>query len=167
MDDEFTSRTEPVQENMALQRRVWRFERVGWYALVVVILLGLAGVFGNGPLSDAQVSSRDGRLHVDYQRLSRSGTTDSLKIRVQGRAGELVDIQLSGSLFSVASIETLQPQPQLSRSQGDSILLQTGSSADGRVTLYLTLRSESVGRLQGQVRTGPATAVHFSTFLYP
>ncbi len=81
-DDELVSRQQPVQEDMTMQQRVWRFERVGWYLLVVIVLLGLAGVFGNGPLSNAQVTSADGRLHVEYQRLSRSGTTDSLRITV-------------------------------------------------------------------------------------
>ena len=51
-DDELVSRQQPVQEDMTMQQRVWRFERVGWYLLVVIVLLGLAGVFGNGPLRD-------------------------------------------------------------------------------------------------------------------
>lgn len=57
--------------------------------LVLIVLLATAGLFGNGPLSDAQVSSEDGRVQVDYQRLSRSGTTDKLRITVRGTAGSL------------------------------------------------------------------------------
>ncbi|MEN5223510.1 MULTISPECIES: hypothetical protein [Pseudomonas] len=49
-EDELASRHYPVEEDMRMQQRVWRFERVGWYALVLVVLLGLAGLFGNGPL---------------------------------------------------------------------------------------------------------------------
>ena len=150
-----------------MQQRVWRFERVGWYALVLIVLLALAGLFGNGPLSDAQVSSEDGRVQVDYQRLSRSGTTDKLRITVRGTAGEPVMLLLGGTLLREASIETLQPQPQASRSQGRSLLLQLGTSKEGIATLYLTLRSEYVGTLEGVVRAGPSSTVHFSTFLYP
>lgn len=39
----------PVEEDMALQRRVWRFERIGWYALLLLIGLSLAGLFSKGP----------------------------------------------------------------------------------------------------------------------
>ncbi|MDH4552698.1 hypothetical protein [Pseudomonas sp. BN607] len=166
-DDELVSRQQPVQEDMTMQQRVWRFERVGWYLLVVIVLLGLAGVFGNGPLSNAQVTSADGRLHVEYQRLSRSGTTDSLRITVRGSARKPIMVQLDGSLLREASIETLQPQPQASLSQGKAILLQLGTSEDGIATLYLTLRSEYVGTLECSVRAGPSSAVHFSTFLFP
>ena len=166
-DNESISRSEPIQENMPMQQRVWRFERVGWYVLVLIVLLALAGLFGNGPLSDAEVMSQDGRLKVEYQRLSRSGTTDNLFITVQGIPGQPVTVELEGSLLRKASIETIQPEPQMSMSHGPALLLQLGTSKDGRATLYLTLRSEHVGTLEGIVRAGPQSAVNFSTFLYP
>ncbi|MGB5958392.1 hypothetical protein [Pseudomonas sp.] len=166
-EDELVSRGHPVQEDMPMQQRVWRFERVGWYLLVVIVLLALAGLFGNGPLSDAEVVSQDGRVKVEYQRLSRSGTTDSLFITVQGTPGQPVMVELEGTLLRQASIETLQPEPQASMSHGPALLLQLGTSKDGMATLYLTLRSEHVGTLEGVVRAGSNSAVHFSTFLYP
>lgn len=166
-DDELLSRRHPVEEDMPMQQRVWRFERVGWYVLVMIVLLGLAGLFGNGPLSDAEVVSPDGRITVEYQRLSRSGTTDQLFITVQGTPGEAVMLQLEGSLFRQASIETLQPEPLRSVSNGPALLLQLGAGKDGMATLYLTLRSDHVGPLKGGVSAGPNSAVHFSTFLFP
>lgn len=45
-DDELLSRQHPLREDMAMQQRVWRFERVSGYELVVIVLFGLAGVFG-------------------------------------------------------------------------------------------------------------------------
>jgi hypothetical protein len=39
-DDERVSRRHPVEEDMPMQQRVWRFERVGWYALVLIVLMG-------------------------------------------------------------------------------------------------------------------------------
>ena len=166
-DDELLSRRHPVQENMRMQHRVWRFERVGWYVLVIIVLLALAGLFGNGPLSDAEAVSQDGRLKVEYQRLSRSGTTDSLFITIQGVPGKPVMVELAGSLLREASIETMQPEPQVSMSHGPALLLQLGTTNDGVATLYLTLRSEHVGTLQGVVRAGSQAEVQFSTFLYP
>lgn len=166
-EDEAVSRNHPVQEDMPMQQRVWRFERVGWYVLLALVLLALAGLFGNGPLSDAESVSQDGRVKVEYQRLSRSGTTDNLYITVQGEPGQPVTVELEGSLLRAASIETMQPEPQSSVSRGPALLLQLGTSKDGVATLYLTLRSDHVGILEGVVRAGPRSAVHFSTFLYP
>ncbi|HDS1735455.1 hypothetical protein [Pseudomonas sp. BP8] len=150
-----------------MQRRVWCFERVGWYSLVLIVLLALAGLFGNGQLSDAQAVSSDGRVRVEYQRLSRTGSTDSMRITVRGAPGKPVILLLGGTLLQEASIETLQPEPKVSRSHGESLLLELGTSEAGVATLYLTLRSDYVGTFEGSVRAAPSSAVHFTTFLYP
>lgn len=165
--DEFVSRSAPIQEDMRMQQRVWRFERVGWYVLVLLVLMALVGLFGDGLLSDAEVTSRDGRVKVEYQRLSRSGTTDQMVITIRGNPGQPVKMHIGGSLLREASIETLQPEPVSSLSQGRALLLELGTDKDGMATLYLTLRSESVGSLEGVVRVGSESAVRFSTFLFP
>jgi hypothetical protein len=36
--NELYSRVSPVHEDMRMQQRVWTFERVGWYALVIIVL---------------------------------------------------------------------------------------------------------------------------------
>ena len=166
-EDELASRHHPIEEDMPAQRRVWRFERVGWCALLLIALLGLTGLFGNGPLSEATVQSADGRVTVDYQRLSRSGTLEDLRIHVQGTAGEPLTVLLGGSLLRKASIETLQPEPLSSLSQGEALLLNLGTPANGTATLYLTLRNEHVGTLEGTVSTGTGSAVRFTIFVYP
>ena len=81
--------------------------------------------------------------------------------------GKPVILLLGGTLLQEASIETLQPEPQVSRSHGEALLLELGTSEDGVATLYLTLRSDYVGTLEGSVRAGPSSAVHFTSFLYP
>lgn len=166
-EEELTSRHLPVEEDMPAQQRVWRFERVGWYALILIVLLGLAGLFGNGPLSGATVRSTDGRVEVEYKRVSRAGIREDLRIRVQGTAGEPLTILLGGSLVREASIETLQPEPLSSLSQGEALLLNLGPPVDGTATLYITLRSEHMGPLEGTVRAGSGSAVRFTTFIYP
>lgn len=166
-ENELHSRLFPVHEDMRMQQRVWTFERVGWYALVIIVLLALAGVFGDGPLSNAEAVSADGKLRVQYQRLSRTGTVDNMRIMVQGSAGKPVTVTLDGTLLREASIETMQPAPLSSMSKGQALLLQLGASDDGLATLYLTVRTESVGTLQGMVEADPGMAVSFSTFLFP
>lgn len=54
---ERNSRRVPVRENMPLQIRGWQIERVGWYGLLLLVALALAGLFSKGPLSDARLAS--------------------------------------------------------------------------------------------------------------
>ncbi|HKS12719.1 MAG TPA: hypothetical protein VJS90_06725, partial [Pseudomonas sp.] len=88
IQDEHHARQYPVSEDMRMQRRVWRFERLGWYGLLVVVGLTLAGLFGNGPLSDRTANSADGRVQVEYARFSRNGAGEQLRIRVKGRPND-------------------------------------------------------------------------------
>lgn len=52
-EEELDSRRYPIAEDMALQCRIWRFERIGWWGLGLVVLLALLGLFSRGPLSRA------------------------------------------------------------------------------------------------------------------
>lgn len=44
-------RAPPIDEDLTFQRRNWAAERAGWALMAAVVALGLAGLFGPGPLS--------------------------------------------------------------------------------------------------------------------
>ncbi|MBF8781909.1 hypothetical protein [Pseudomonas fulva] len=157
----------PIEEDLDRQRRVWRFERIGWYVLLLIVLVSLAGLFGNGPLSQRSVTSSDGRIQVEYARFVRNGASQQLSIRVQGKPDAEVKLLLDGSMFRALPVETLQPQPLQSVSQGRALLLHLGTDAEGIATLYLGLRNDGVGPFDGKARVGPDSVVNFSTFIYP
>jgi hypothetical protein len=96
--DEYASRTHPIEEDMRLQRHVWRFERIGWVVLLVVIALTLGGLFSKGPLSSVEVSTPDGNLSVKYERFNRNGAGDDMIIRSTGRPNEQRDLVLGKEL---------------------------------------------------------------------
>ena len=166
--DDLQSRNYPVPEDMALQRKVWRFERVGWYALLVLIGLSLAGLFSSGPLSTREVRSADGQLRVEYQRFLRNGASDGLVIHVQGKAQEPLEVELSGELLRGFNIEMLQPQPLKARAAGEGVSVWMQSDNAGHAVLYLTLRSDTMGSVETQVsRPKTGASVRFSQFIYP
>lgn len=164
---EEVSRKQPVEENIGRQHRTWRFERLGWCCLVVVVVMALAGIFGDGPLSEQQALSADGRVQIEYQRFSRNGAVDNLRVRVKGQPASRVALLLDGSLFHESSIETMQPQPLLSQSQGQALLLHLATDDQGQATLHLTLQYDGVGLLRAQARVGSTSTVAFTTFVYP
>ncbi len=43
--DELESRSYPIREDMTLQQRLWKTERVGWYLILLILALALAGLF--------------------------------------------------------------------------------------------------------------------------
>ncbi len=165
--DDLRSRSYPVNEDMALQRKVWRFERLGWYAMVMLIGLSLAGLFSKGPLSTTQTRSADGQLRVEHQRFLRNGASDVLVIHLRGKAREPLEVAISGELLQGFNIEMLQPQPLKASTAGEGVRLWVLSDNDGQAVLYLTLRSDGVGSFDTQVTLATGASVRFSQFIYP
>jgi hypothetical protein len=165
--DDLQSRNAPVREDMVLQRKVWRFERLGWYALVVLIGLTLAGLFSEGPLSHGEVRSADGRVRVEYQRFLRNGSSSGLVIHLQGQAREPLEVEINRELLRGFNIEMLQPQPLKASAADEGLKLWVLSDSDGQATLYMTLRSDGVGKFATQVSRTNGTSVRFSQFIYP
>ncbi|AMS18017.1 hypothetical protein BK636_23895 [Pseudomonas chlororaphis] len=166
-EDDLLPRSQPIQEDMALQRKVWRFERVGWYALVVVVLLTLAGLFSRGPLSTRDISSADGSLRVEYQRFLRNGATDSLTLHLRGGARQLLEVEIAGELLQGFSVQALQPEPLKASSAGAGIRLWLRADADGQARLYLTLLSTGVGFYDSRIRLADHPPLSISQFIYP
>lgn len=161
------SREYPIREDMAYQRKVWRFERYGWYGLVLLILLALAGLFSGGILSAKDVRSQDGEVRVEYEMFHRNGATEPMKITVKGAPDSMVQVALQGDLLEGFTLETLQPQA--ARASGDSqgIRLWVSTDAQGQASLYLSLRSNGVGLFRSRIATASSRGVALDQFIFP
>lgn len=165
--DEYESRTHPVEEDMRLQRRVWRFERIGWVVLLLVIALTLGGLFSKGPLSSVEVSTPDGSLSVKYERFNRNGAGDDMVITSTGRPNEQRDLVLGKELLEGNSLESLNPLPGLSRSDGGDLVIPMRSDAQGVATLYLSVRSNGIGLFRSHVHIDGRQDLPIPKFIYP
>ena len=161
------SRNYPVDEDMVLQRKVWRFERLGWYGLVVLIGLTLAGLFSKGPLSSAAASTADGQLRVGYQRFLRNGSSDKLIVHLQGKPREPLEVEISGELLRGFEVEMLQPQPLKASAAGEGVRLWVLSDNAGQAIVHLTVRSDGVGSFTTRVSLPTGASLGFSQFIYP
>ncbi|AJO78686.1 hypothetical protein [Pseudomonas sp. MRSN 12121] len=166
-EDDLRPRQQPVREDMALQRKVWRFERLGWYALVLIVLATLAGAFSRGPLSDRDISSADGRLRVEYQRFLRNGSTDALTLHMRGSPGQRLELEIAGELLQGFSVETMQPDPLRASAAGAGMRLWVQADRDGQARLYLTLRSIGMGPHESRVTLAGSLPLTISQFIYP
>lgn len=166
-EDEFVSRTYPVREDMRQQRRTWRFERIGWLALLLLVALTLAGLFSKGPLSSVHVQTADGRLKVAYERFSRNGAQDDMIITTTGPAHEMRHLLLGHELLEGVSIESLNPQPAPLRSEGADLVIPMRADSNGVATLYLTVRSNGVGLYRGHLRLLDGDDLPIPKFIYP
>lgn len=165
--DERRDRTEPVRENMQVQRHYWALERLGSWLLLILVLVALAGLFGHGLLSSVQAVSADHRLRLEYERFLRNGATTRLVIDAVARDSGPLSVQISGDLLDGTTVESVQPEPRESATVSRTGLqLVVQPDADRHVRLHLSLRADGLGLRRSQVRVGDVVLA-LNQFIYP
>lgn len=115
--DDFASRTTPIREDMRVQRRSWIAERIGWGVLVLLVLIGLSGAFGSGPLS-WQTASR-GSLSVDYERFQRATRLARFTFETRPQTEPELRLHLNEAFQRNFEISKIQPEPVHSTAEAD------------------------------------------------
>ena len=113
-----------VGSDLAFQAKWARFERIIWVLLTIFLVLSFAGVFGRGPVANAERTASDGSLDMKYERVQRLGTPSLLTIEfpVSSIKDGAVQLWASDSLVKPLGTQRVVPQPQSSVVGGGGIL---------------------------------------------
>jgi hypothetical protein len=140
-----------VSEDLPFQRRWWRIQRVGWVAMLLVIISAVAGAFGDGPLSTVYHSSASGRIEVIFDRIVRRSSPQEITFQVRIADGEgPVILRAPRAFFQHSQLDHVYPQPL--RSETDAgywafhFAPASGSSA---LWIRLELQTTEAGRQSG------------------
>ena len=110
MSDSPHSEIELDQEH-SFQKIEWFVQRMGWLLLCGIIVGGLLGFLGDGPLSSTIASSPDGQLAVSYDRYLHRHAPSRIDVDVT-RGSEKSDITLflSDDFLSLVEIRQITPE---------------------------------------------------------
>mgnify|MGYP001026322383 CR=1 FL=1 len=165
--EDFHSRVFPVREDMDYQLKVWRFERVGWYVLVALVIMTLLGLFSRGPLSSRDLRSGDGSLGVEYEMFHRNGSSNPMIIHMKGQPNAVLEVELGGAWLQGFEVQTLQPLPMRSASAGQGMRLWVQADAQGQASLYLSLLGQGLGLYHGRLSMPGGASLGFDQFIFP
>ena len=157
-----------VGEDLKFQRRWWAFERGIWVIFACILVLDLAGVFGRGPVADAERRSPHGDMHIKYERIARFGTPSVLVIEFAKSAVQNQKIQLwtSDSLVKELGNQRVIPQPVESKLQ-DGGLLYTFASGNSADSAQFALEPQNVGLHSLTLRLIGKDELTFKIFVMP
>jgi hypothetical protein len=167
LEQEMQDREHPVAEDIALQRKVWKFQRVGWYVLTAVVILTLLGLFSRGPLSTVEAVSEQGDLTVEYERFHRGGGTNPMVVQATGQPGKEVTLSIGKPMLDGFSIESIQPQPVSSVGSPEGLSLTFPTDKSGHVTLFISWRSDGIGLFKSQISVVGGGHIPVTQFIYP
>ena len=163
--DEFASRQFPIQEDMRFQRRSWIAERVGWSVLLLLMLVGLSGAFGIGPLSWQTASG--GSLSVQYERFQRITRLARFTFTANAQKGSETQLHLSRGFQDDFEVSDIQPQPARSAAGADGLTLTFATQGDTAGRIVIWAHSRRYGKSDITARIGNEAPVPFWVFVYP
>jgi hypothetical protein len=160
------TREPPFREDMALQCREWRAERIGWAIMTLLVLAALLGVFSRGLFSDTTAAGSDGNLSVAYERFAHKTARTQFVITL-ARAPQDPRIRLSPSFLQIHDIEVLYPVPLRSASGAAGLDLVFAPAATGDLVVHIGARPRRFGIAALSVEAGDQSRASFTQLIYP
>lgn len=102
----------------AFQERMWIVTRIGWLAMVAIVLAAAFGLSGKGgPLSRQHLVA--GAAEIDVPRVARWSASDTMSISFERMGAGEVEVVVPHAFGDVFAIEAISPQPASGASTTD------------------------------------------------
>ena len=159
-----------IEEDEAFQKTEWRVQRIGWFFWALVLIAGLAGLIGSGPLSSAEATTPDGDLTVSYNRFLHYHQPALLEIELRENAEDsgAVEIEVSQSLLDHIEIHRIQPEPERHEVTSDGAIYSFKRTSDAdRCKIAFHIEFERPGKSTARIGVSGSEPVFFTQFIYP
>jgi hypothetical protein len=158
-----------VNEDMVFLEREWRFQRIGWFVIGLILLLSAFGAFGRGVLSDSQAGDAN-TLHAQYDRILRHGADTDLKLRVGAATSQDSTIRLliSSEYLNEFEIVDIKPEPTASGTADGVFFYEFEQLDPGRSSeIVLKLKPEGFWSKHATLALPGAAPIKFNQFVLP
>jgi hypothetical protein len=159
-----------IDEDMQFQRRSWALQRVGWMAMLLVVVAGLLGIFGgDGALNQASLGAAASTLRVTYTPFTRVISPMKLHFQIQDASGaDQTRIWISRDYLDEMEIRTLEPEAESVEVTSDR-LVYTFRLGDINTPAGITFMMEPqrVGSLSGRIGVEGGDSYEFTQFVFP
>jgi hypothetical protein len=158
-----------IDEDLGFHRVQWRTQRIGWGAMVAVIVAALCGFLGHGPFSHATARVPDGSVQVQFSRRERYQSLTSLGIRFAPRdTSREVHIWIDRKYLGAFEINAVVPTPQhevVERDRIGYVFDMSGTRAGSEATWWL--RPNRFGPITARIQMDGGPLVQFRQFIFP
>jgi len=141
-----------------------------WSICGVLVIGGLLGVFGRGPLSKATLGSPEDAVRLEYERFTRFRTPAVLTLTLAGMQlqSPAVRVRISNELMESIKLEQTVPRPVATAltTEGTLLTFQTASASAGGV-LRFAQEPGRIGVRHGHISIEGVREFDFVQIVYP
>ena len=165
------SDTTDITEDLGFQQKSWAVQRVAWLVMLAISAAALLGLFGEGPLSSAEVGTDGSGLRIGYDRFVRQEAPGTLNVHVGAAAlrdDSTAQIWIDRKWLTEMEVKRITPEPESSLIEPDRIVYTfrvIPSTAPTLITWYL--ETHALGPARGTVGVSGGPSYSFSQFAYP
>ena len=149
-----------LDEQLSLQKKGWVVQRVGWVMMLVVMIAGATGLFGNGLLSDKTVSS--GNTKAEFERFYRYET--EMKVLVES-AEHISSISFPQHYLKDFRIVRFVPEPFNNNTTRNEVRYNFLPGENRIVSVYLI--PKHYGAIDGLIKVNETTSINLDHFIFP
>ena len=157
-----------LETDESFQSNEWRIQRVGWVVWSLVIIAGIIGLLGSGPLSHKEIVAADRSLTVAYDRYLHYHHPTQLTLSVGEIADDELRIKFNRELLDQLQVERIEPQPTKAELTDDGVIytfLKKSSSQNAKVIFHVDY--EHFGAHHGTVEVVGHQPLTVNQFVYP
>lgn len=156
-----------MEQDLEFQRLSWKIERAAWLVMALLMIGGLLGAFGSGPLSRVSTGETN-KLQLEYERFGRYESPSSLKIHLKAPAeSEEARIKISRSYFDAVRLERIIPEPVSVRVVDGWLDYTFKVDAPATLSVKVDVTTQTFGRVEGTVASQDGAQLSFYQFIYP
>src|SRR4051794_38748262 len=144
-----------------------RFERGVWLAFSLLILAGLLGLFGRGPLNNVKRTLPDGTV-LQYSRVVRFKSPSAMTFNLPLQNGTAT-LQAGNAVVEKLGLQSLFPRPSqnLGSPQVGSFRFQAASPEAQSVFVQMTIQPSGIGPVTSTYSINGLTSVSIKQFIVP
>lgn len=158
-----------IEQDLEHQRRAWRWRRVGWAAIALVLLAALAGLFGPpGPLSRATAGEPGSALWVEHPRFVRMSHPAQMRVHLR-TADPAPRLWLDERLLESLDVDHMTPQPESATAAPGRVVFEfaTQPAAGGAATVVLAIEATGPGLVDGRLGLVGGPELRLRQLVYP
>ena len=152
------------REDMSYHRRNWAVQRTGWLLMALLLLLGLLGGLGGGPL--ARTTRGAGGFSMRYDRVVRLSAPTTWVLRIPAATAGRVELTLEDSLLARIEIDGWSPPPDRVTATSQGQRLEFLTPDNGSATIRFQFTPKRLGRIRTDVGGG-ANTIALSMLVLP
>jgi len=152
------------------QRWEWSIERLGWIAMASVIVAGLAGGLGRGPLAWRDIANGDGSSRARYYAIERAASPTRLDLWWDASQfnGSKVNVAISRAFTYGTTIESIVPEPlEVASGEGEIIYTFAAAGYPNGEKVIFHYQHEGFGPFDYEVAIGDREPIRVRQFVLP